>query len=230
MLWGIWVPNHFMGYLQGELWIGPGMLPDDLVAVLLVFYLVTFLGVNLHSVISSHRRRTREKRWAEVPAPSGLSGIWLPALGTLSFFLLMVVYPSSVLLGLKSWWAALQLQFPLAGYVQVLGIATMGAGWFLFLWSVVVRGRYSVSWAMGEHHKLITWGPYRYVRHPSYLGYFLMFIGLFLIWLNLIALIPMTAIPGYARITHVEEEQLVRRFGEEYERYQIRTGRLLPRR
>ena len=82
---------------------------------------------------------------------------------------------------------------------------------------------------MQEDHKLVTSGPYRYVRHPSYLAYFIMFFGLFLLLLSLIALVPLIAIPGYARLTTHEEELLVKRFGDAYVKYHKRTGRFLPK-
>lgn len=123
----------------------------------------------------------------------------------------------------------LQLRFGYESWVQLLGIIFLGVGVFVFLWSVVARGRYSVSWEMPEDHRLVTWGPYRFVRHPSYLGYFLMFIGLFFTWLNLVAVIPLVAIPGYVVVVGQEEELLLSRFGEEYQRYRETTGRFIPR-
>jgi protein-S-isoprenylcysteine O-methyltransferase Ste14 len=56
-----------------------------------------------------------------------------------------------------------------------------------------------------------------------------MFVGLFLAWLNVVALVPFAAIPGYARVTEAEEELLTRRFGEEYTRYREKTGRFMPK-
>jgi len=82
---------------------------------------------------------------------------------------------------------------------------------------------------MPEDHRLVTWGPYRLVRHPSYLGYFLMFIGLFFTWLNLVAVIPLVAIPGYVVVVGQEEELLLSRFWEEYQRYRETTERFIPR-
>jgi protein-S-isoprenylcysteine O-methyltransferase Ste14 len=111
----------------------------------------------------------------------------------------------------------------------VIGVALETIGYFLFLWSVFERGRYATSWEMYEDHKLVTSGPYHYVRHPSYLAYFLLFFGLFFLLLNLVALIPLVAIPGYVRITKYEEQLLVERFGSEYVEYQERTGRFLPK-
>lgn len=97
------------------------------------------------------------------------------------------------------------------------------------MWSVVARGRYSVAWEMPEDQQLVTGGPYRYVRHPSYLGYSLMFSGLFLVWLNLIALAPMVGIPGYVALAKPEEELLMSRFGQRYREYMRSTGRFIPR-
>jgi len=154
------------------------------------------------------------------------------AFGTLLFFLESILYSFLVFTGISSTLNIffLQLQFQYDSYVQIVGIVVTGAGYFLFIWSVVARGKYAVSWAMAENHRLVTWGPYRYVRHPSYLGYFLMFFGLFLIWLNLVAMVPLAAIPGYAQVAAKEEELLMRRFGEEYIRYREITGRFFPKR
>jgi methanethiol S-methyltransferase len=102
------------------------------------------------------------------------------------------------------------------------------AGSVLFMWSVLARGRYSVSWSMPIDQKLVTCGPYRYIRHPSYTSYFLMFLGLFLVWFNLLALILFLGIPGYVRVSQREERMLVLRFGEAYVDYQKKTDRFLP--
>jgi protein-S-isoprenylcysteine O-methyltransferase Ste14 len=68
------------------------------------------------------------------------------------------------------------------------------------------------------------------VRHPSYLAYFILFTGLFLTLLNIVAIIPLLAIPGYVRITAIEEELLARRFGDVYKQYQQETGKFWPKR
>lgn len=102
-------------------------------------------------------------------------------------------------------------------------------GYFLFTWSVLARGRYATSWKIPEDQRLVTWGPYRYVRHPSYLAYFILFTGLLLTLLNLVALVPFIAVPGYLRIATVEEELLVKRFGDAYLEYQHKTGKFFPK-
>jgi protein-S-isoprenylcysteine O-methyltransferase Ste14 len=67
------------------------------------------------------------------------------------------------------------------------------------------------------------------VRHPSYLAYFFMFIGLFAIWPSWLTLIPLAAIPGYFRVTFREEKLLEKRFGSQYLDYQRKTGRFIPK-
>jgi protein-S-isoprenylcysteine O-methyltransferase Ste14 len=206
------------------------MLPENLTAGFLVVCLTAFFTVNLHNIIRFHFGKRKSKVYAEVKLPK--SPILLFAgLGTLLFFLGSLLFSFFAFSGFLSFLDIfpLKLRFQHDTYVQIAGLVLSGAGYLLFLWSVVARGKYAVSWAMAENHKLVTWGPCRYVRHPSYLGYFLMFFGFFFIWLNLIALFPLVAIPGYIRVAAKEEELLKRRFSDEYIKYQKATGRFLPR-
>ena len=113
--------------------------------------------------------------------------------------------------------------------MQIPGLILTAFGYGLFIWSVVARGKYAVSWEMPENQRLVTWGPHRHVRHASYLGYFLMFLGLFLSWPNFLMILSLVAIPGYYRLTLDEEEFLVQRFGDEYVEYQKKAGRFIPR-
>jgi protein-S-isoprenylcysteine O-methyltransferase Ste14 len=206
------------------------MLSENLTAGFLVVCLTVFFAINLHNIIKFHSGKGKGKVYAEVKLPK--SPILLfAALGTLLFFLESLLFSFLAFTGFLSFLdiSSLKLRFEWDTHVQIAGLVLSGAGYFLFLWSVVVRGKYAVSWAMAENHKLVTLGPYRYVRHPSYLGYFLMFLGLFLTWLNIIALLPLVAIPGYIKVAAKEEELLKGRFGEEYIRYQKATGRFLPK-
>jgi protein-S-isoprenylcysteine O-methyltransferase Ste14 len=155
----------------------------------------------------------------------------MAALGTLVYFLEVFAYLLLVFTGLTSllYTAPFSFELPLTPYTQVSGLILTIAGYFLFIWSVISRGQYATSWSMPENQKLVTSGPYKYVRHPSYLGYFLMFFGLLLIWINLLTLFPLSAIPGYSSVASKEEKLLVQRFGDEYLNYQKKTGRFIPR-
>lgn len=206
------------------------MSTEAIFAGILLVYLSAFFSVNAHNVIKGLRANKGMKVYAELERPKGFF-MNLAALGTLIFFAeaLIFVFLSLTSLGPNHHITPLQLSFAHDLYVKAAGVVVMGAGFTVFIWSVMARGRYSVSWKMPEDQRLVTWGPYRFVRHPSYLGYFLMFVGLFMTWLNLVSLLPLMAIPGYVKVTATEEKMLTQRFGEAYRKYQESTRRFLPR-
>jgi len=206
------------------------MLTSQVIAIFLTACLTIFASINLHNITKSNASKQGSKYKAEVEHPSGPI-FALAALGTVIFFLESVLYIILVFTGLHTIISRslLQLQFPFDSWVQSAGIIMTAFGYTLFIWSVLARGKYATSWEMPENQKLVTWGPYSYVRHPSYLAYFILFIGLFFTLLNLIAVIPFIAIPGYIHITTVEEELLTKRFGGAYLKYQSATGRFFPR-
>lgn len=206
------------------------MLSESLIASFLTICLACFCSVNLHNILITHKRREKGESYAEIEGPSGFI-VSTAALGTLLYFLGVCLYVfvtfSSVVPSPNG--LPLTIQLPFTVYLQVLGLATIGVGYSLFIWSVIARGRYASSWEMRANHKLVTWGPYRYVRHPSYLGYFLMFLGFLALWPSLFTLMPLVAIPGYVKVTAREERLLEQRFGNEYKEYQRRTGRFFPK-
>ncbi len=228
------------------------MLTDVAVAAFLLACLGSFVSVNLHNILVVHNRigsvrakaevervcphlyphppTLSAKAYAEVESPSGFL-MGTAAAGTITYFLLAFLYPFLVFAGHTAVLFILSLQFQpsIIFYMQIVGLVLTGTGYFLFIWSVIARGKYAVSWAMTENHRLVTWGPYRYVRHPSYLGYFLMFLGLFSLWPHLLTLFPLITIPGYVRVALQEERLLLRRFGDQFLEYQRRTGRFIPK-
>lgn len=206
------------------------MLLDLAVAAFLAIFLAVFVAINLYNMMKSSASKQSVKYKAEVKRPGG-PVFALAALGTGVFFLESVLYIGSVLTGFYTTIgdSFLQLQFSYDTWMQLAGMFATTFGYTLFLWSVLARGRYATSWEMPENQKLVTWGPYRYVRHPSYLAYFILFAGLFLTILNLITLIPLIAVPGYLRVATIEEELLTKRFGRAYLEYQHKTGKFFPK-
>lgn len=207
------------------------MLPDQAVTVFLTMCLAVFYSANLYNLLKFRRRKKGVKYKAEVKVPHE-PALALATLGTFALFSESAAYSILVFLGKQEIWTDswLQLHFLYDSWVQAVGISLTVFGYFLFIWSVLARGRYSTAWEMPENHRLVKCGPYRYVRHPSYLAYFILFTGLFLTLLNIVAIIPLLAIPGYVRITAIEEELLTRRFGDAYKQYQQETGKFWPKR
>jgi protein-S-isoprenylcysteine O-methyltransferase Ste14 len=109
--------------------------------------------------------------------------------------------------------------------VRYAGLATYAVGCVLRIGPMfALKNRFRAPWTSQEEHYLVTTGFYRFIRHPSYLGQFLLLMGWFLVfrcWIGFLlccALIP-PAIPQMRK----EEAKLLAEFGEPYAAYQKRT-------
>lgn len=78
--------------------------------------------------------------------------------------------------------------------------------------------------------KLVTTGIYRYVRHPQYVGFLLITLGLNVWWLTFItlALWPVVIIVYY-KLAKTEDKEAEEEFGEEYLEYKRRVPGWIPR-
>lgn len=84
--------------------------------------------------------------------------------------------------------------------------------------------------ATRKEHKLITSGPYRWVRHPLYTVGASMFIAFGMIANNwFIAALGALTFVLMAIRTPKEEASLIEKFGDEYREYMKHTGRFLPK-
>lgn len=113
------------------------------------------------------------------------------------------------------------------------GCALIGGGLALRMWSIHVLARFfTVDVSVQQGHELVRHGPYRWVRHPSYTGALLCFLGLGVGLANVFAL-PLLCVPVYwafRRRIQVEEAALREAFPQAYPAYAAQTGRLLPTR
>lgn len=112
-----------------------------------------------------------------------------------------------------------------------LGLALMLAGAGIRQIAVTTLGRHFTGRVMIQpDHELVQHGLYRYVRHPSYTGAFLIWLGLGLALTNIVsfALIFGMAILAYGVRVHVEEKALKATLGGAYEAYCSRTKRFIP--
>ena len=112
------------------------------------------------------------------------------------------------------------------------GVALGVAGLALRLWSVLtLRERYTRTLLTHEQHSVERKGPYRWVRHPGYLGSLLALGGVALASGNsIVFLVSLFALVwAYTYRIRVEEEMLVAAFGESYAAYQREVGALFPK-
>ena len=116
-------------------------------------------------------------------------------------------------------------------WVRWLGIGlgilcTLGIYW---LFSSIGSGITPTS-ATRKEHKLVTSGPYRWVRHPLYTVGSSLFIALGFMADNwFILVLAAFGFIAMASRTPKEEANLIEKFGTEYREYMKRTGRFFPK-
>jgi|SRR5882762_1368508 len=119
----------------------------------------------------------------------------------------------------------------LPDWVFYLGISLMFLGIIVRQWAIAVLGRFfSLTVRVAEDHRVVDKGPYRLVRHPSYTGVLITFIGLGLAvqsWGALLVLLGVFSLSFGYRM-RVEERTLLSELGEDYAQYMRRTKRLIP--
>jgi protein-S-isoprenylcysteine O-methyltransferase Ste14 len=118
-----------------------------------------------------------------------------------------------------------QIMIPYAG----LGLILLGM--LLRFFSIWSLGRYfTVDITIREDHKIKKNGIYGLVRHPSYTGSILSFIGFGLSLNNWLSLVVITLFVSTAMLKRIKEEEklLCEEFAEEYPKYMKETYRLIP--
>ena len=103
---------------------------------------------------------------------------------------------------------------------------------FKLRWAAIAAlGKFwSLHVEIRENHQLIQSGPFRFVRHPTYLSMDLEVASFPLIcsaWFMLI-LIPIAYIPALILRLRLEEPAMVEKFGDAYREYQRRVPMLIP--
>jgi protein-S-isoprenylcysteine O-methyltransferase len=152
--------------------------------------------------------------------------------------MLWLVITASVMAGifvaqsrsLRTGWIGL-FDFPESDWIPVLAVLFFAAGLAVRWWAIVTLGRFfTVDVVIEKDHEVVQRGPFRWVRHPSYTGVLLAFLGWAMALWNWVAmavvLVPIFV--AFLRRMNVEEDALQRALGEKYRDYMGRTKRLIP--
>ncbi|MHB1968756.1 MAG: methyltransferase family protein [Acidimicrobiales bacterium] len=113
----------------------------------------------------------------------------------------------------------------------VVGLTVWWCGIALRAWSFQTLGRYFTFVVMtSEDQPVIEAGPYRWVRHPSYLAIELCMIGVGLTFSNALSLIgaSVATLVGLIVRIRVEETALRAALGERYDDFCRSRRRLVP--
>lgn len=117
------------------------------------------------------------------------------------------------------------------GPYRAAGLIVMWLGLAIRVWAVAALGRaFRTTVEVDPDQGIVSSGPYRWVRHPSYTDLLLIMAGLGLAAGNWLALASCVALPLAAVLwrIHVEEAELTRVLGQPYRDYREKTGGLIP--
>ncbi len=174
--------------------------------ILIGFALEEFVLIKPVSTMAASDPFSRRLEWA---------AIWLPAIA----------------IGLTTATLRMFGGIRLGGVTNVAGFMLCVLGLCLRYWSRRTLGRYfTIGVVKQEGHVVIQDGPYRFVRHPAYLLFVLLYLGLPLLmgsWFDLLILsIPTSAV--FVWLCVVEDNRLAGAMGDEYREYIRKRARLIP--
>jgi protein-S-isoprenylcysteine O-methyltransferase Ste14 len=128
---------------------------------------------------------------------------------------------------------AVFIELPISGYVlvQYIGLVIIVCGIIFRFISILSLGKFfTVDVTIRKEHKIKKDGMYRLIRHPSYTGSLVSFLGFGISLNNLLSLV-LIFVPVFFAMLHriaIEEKFLIDQFGTEYTDYMKKTHRLIP--
>jgi protein-S-isoprenylcysteine O-methyltransferase Ste14 len=115
--------------------------------------------------------------------------------------------------------------------LEIAGLALYAGGFLLMAWALVVLGRsYQLGGCdprMGD--RLVVGGPYRFTRNPMYTAALAIALGLACL-LQSLAFFAVFAVylPLILLLVPMEEDGLLKKYGEAYAAYRRRSKKLVP--
>lgn len=195
---------------------------DNEISYRLVFLTILTLSVTISGY---YRKKARDSSETIARRTEGGRLVLLRIIFTLPLLLTFLFY-----IFIPGWlrWSSL----PLPPWARWSGAALGILCFALMRWVFLSIGNnISETVLTKKEHQLVTHGPYRWVRHPLYATALLLLFGLavlaanwfmLLLWLTGVLVFRFVVIP-------IEENNLIKVFGEKYTAYQGRTGALAPR-
>lgn len=115
--------------------------------------------------------------------------------------------------------------------IYLIGLLLFVGGIILRWYSIARLGRFfTVDVAVAREHRLVDSGPYHFIRHPSYTGALIAFLGFGLClgnWLSLL-IVMLPILGAFLWRIQIEESALLESLGDDYRAYINRTKRLIP--
>ena len=113
--------------------------------------------------------------------------------------------------------------------LELVGALCAVLGVAFAVWArVYLASNWGMPMTLRENPKLVTTGPYRYVRHPIYTGVILALFGSTVVSGTWWALIFIASVFYFTVSAFQEERDLVEKFPDTYPAYKARTKMLIP--
>ena len=181
-------------------------------SVLMIISIIWFLS----EIILSRMLRVKDTQ--ENHDKSSLKIIWITII-------------VSIFLGIALSNTKIMISHFYASEIYKIGIALILLGltvrWIAIL---TLKKSFKVHVTVSENQQIVQSGIYKYIRHPSYSGSLLSFLGLavtFNNWFSLVIVFVPIMLAFLYRI-NVEEKALNKAFGDQYANYTISTRKLIP--
>jgi protein-S-isoprenylcysteine O-methyltransferase Ste14 len=113
----------------------------------------------------------------------------------------------------------------------VLGLVLMSAGIAIRQWAVASLGDFfTIDVRVHPGQTVVERGPYRWVRHPSYMGLILTCVGIGLALGNWAALAVLVVLPTAGLVVRIRQEEraLLDGLGDSYRRFAASRPHLFP--
>jgi protein-S-isoprenylcysteine O-methyltransferase Ste14 len=141
-----------------------------------------------------------------------------------------LAYLISVIALFASWLLNFSRVGVLPAWIGWIGILVALFGLLLRLWSNHVLGAfYTRTLKLVENQVIVREGPYRFIRHPGYLGMLLVWSGIAAATANWIVLLIVLVVTVSAYFYRIEnEERMLLTMNADYSEYRLHSWRLLP--
>ena len=117
-------------------------------------------------------------------------------------------------------------------WIRVLGciLGILGVGVFVIS-ILTMRDSWRAGVPNDEKTELVTTGIYAYSRNPAFLGFDLIYLSILFMFFNwgLLVTTVLTVVMFHLQIVKVEEDFLIKTFGEEYLEYRKKVCRYIGR-
>lgn len=126
-------------------------------------------------------------------------------------------------------WSIFQEDVQIAkdGLILALSLILIFMGMLLFFWSQYYLLRH---WSHWVPTKVVRQGPYRWIRHPVYVGLYAVILGFgFLLSSLATFVVSASFLPFWVFQSFSEERQMLELFGDDYREYRSTVGMFFPK-